>query len=88
MTQRIWDDLDKKMLSSIMERPGGSIRDVIRPFLKERTESTLRVRVRTLRIHDLIEMRPGTNKVQIYPLLDNIKKSKGLLATLGATSNE
>lgn len=78
-----WDDLDKRMLLSIVKHPGGSIRDVIKPFLKERTESTQRVRVRAFWVHDLIELRPGVNKVQCYPLLKNIEKSKGLLATLG-----
>ena len=84
MSTPIWDDLDKQMLQSIMEYPGESIRDVIRPFLKERTESTLRTRVRTLSLHGFIEMRPGVNRVQCYPT----KKSKGLLDALGATSNE
>ncbi|MHB8118642.1 MAG: hypothetical protein ACYDHX_07955 [Methanothrix sp.] len=78
-----WDNLDKRMLSCIVEHPGGSIRDVIKPFLKERTETTLRVRVRALWVHDLIEMRPGVNKVQCYPLLNNIKKEKDMRGVLG-----
>jgi len=81
--QQDWDDLDKRMLKSIVEYPGGSIRDVIKPFLKERSESVLRTRVRAFSIHDLIEMRPGVSKVHCYPKINNIKKIKGMLAALG-----
>jgi hypothetical protein len=68
------------MLSSIVKHPGGSIRDVIRPFLKERSETALRLRVRSYWLHDLIEMRPGVGKVQCYP---KIKKIEGMLDTMG-----
>lgn len=81
--QQNWDELDKQMLLSIVNHPGGSIRDVIKPFLKERSETALRIRVRKLCIHDLIEMRPGVTKVQCYPLIKNIKKIEGMQDTLG-----
>jgi hypothetical protein len=81
--QQNWDELDRRMLLGIVKQPGGSIRDVIRPFLKERSETALRLRVRSYWLHDLIEMKPGVTKVQCYPLLKNIKKIEGMLDTLG-----
>lgn len=83
MQQPVWDDLDERILKGIVQHPGGSIRDAIRPFLKERTETTLRTRVRRLWIFELIELRPDVTKVKCYPLIDNIKKIKGMQDTLG-----
>lgn len=71
-----WDELDRKMLLRVLDQPGGSIRDIIRPFLKERSESALRSRVRSYWLHDLIEMQPGVNRVRCYP---NTEKIKGML---------
>lgn len=75
-----WDELDRKMLNSILSQPGGSIRDIIRPFLKERSESALRSRVRSYYLHDLIEMKSGARKVRCYP---DVEKIKGMLDTMG-----
>ena len=49
------DEIDKAIRQGIDERPGCSIRDAIRPFLLERSESVLRTRVRALELRKLIK---------------------------------
>ena len=49
------DDLDKALLDRINTTKCLSIRDVIRPFLLERSESVLRSRVRALELQKLIK---------------------------------
>jgi len=49
------DELDKALLSRINMTQGFSIRDVIRPFLLQRSESVLRDRVRALELRQLIK---------------------------------
>ena len=61
------DDIDKAMLQSITAKPGQSIRDIIRPYLKEKSETALRMRLRALMLHDYIEFDPGMGKVQVFP---------------------
>ena len=49
------DKLDKALLDRINTTQCSSIRDVIRPFLLERSESVLRSRVRALELQKLIK---------------------------------
>ena len=50
------DKLDKEILNRVDENPGFSIRDVIRPFLLERSESVLRERIRALELRKMIRL--------------------------------
>lgn len=77
--QEDWDDLDRAMLRSIQEKPGQCIRDVIKPFLKEKSETALRNRLRALMLYDYIKFDIGVKKVQCFPK----KKIIGMLDTLG-----
>ena len=49
------DKLDKALLDRIKTTQCSSIRDVIKPFLLERSESVLRTRVRALELQKLIK---------------------------------
>lgn len=49
------DDLDKALLDRVNATQCSSIRDVIRPFLLQRSESVLRDRVRALELRELIK---------------------------------
>jgi hypothetical protein len=49
------DELDKALIDRINATQCSSIRDVIRPFLLERSEYVLRTRVRYLELHKLIK---------------------------------
>lgn len=49
------DKIDKALLNRINTTQCSSIRDVIRPFLLERSESVLRTRVRALELQKLIK---------------------------------
>jgi len=49
------DDLDKALLDRVNTTQCYSIRDVIRPFLLQRSESVLRDRVRALELRELIK---------------------------------
>jgi hypothetical protein len=71
------DDLDRGILKNIVEHPGCSIRDAIRPFLRERSESPLRIRVRKLELFELIELRPNVLRVECYPNIEKIKNMRG-----------
>jgi hypothetical protein len=48
------DELDKALLDRIYTAKCFSIRDVIRPFLLQRSESVLRDRIRALELRKLI----------------------------------
>jgi hypothetical protein len=48
------DDLDKALMDRINKVQCFSIRDVIRPFLLQRSESVLRERIRALELRKLI----------------------------------
>jgi len=61
------DLLDKAMRHSINETPGCSIRDIIRPFLLERSESVLRDRIRALELRKLIRLERTKREVLCYP---------------------
>lgn len=49
------DELDKALLDRVNTTKCVSIRDVIRPFLLQRSESVLRDRVRALELRELIK---------------------------------
>ena len=49
------DNLDEALLDRVKTTKCLSIRDVIRPFLLERSESVLRARVRALELQKLIK---------------------------------
>jgi predicted transcriptional regulator len=48
------DELDKALRNRVKANPGFSIRDVIRPFLLQKSESVLRERIRALELRKLI----------------------------------
>jgi predicted transcriptional regulator len=62
------DELDKALLDRINENQGYSIRDVIRPFLLEKSESALRERIRALELRQLIKTKQTKREVECYPV--------------------
>ena len=66
----VLDKLDKALLDRINTTQCSSMRDVIRPFLLEKSESVLRTRIRYLELHNLIKTakNPRTGRVKCYPL--------------------
>ena len=65
------DELDKALLDRINAIPCASIRDVIRPFLLEKSESVLRTRVRYLELHKLIKTEKNRHgRIKCLPVLD------------------
>lgn len=68
MTEAL-DELDKALLDRINTTQCSSMRDVIRPFLLEKSESVLRTRIRYLELHNLIKTakNPRTGRVQCFP---------------------
>jgi len=67
------DLLDKAIQHSINETPGSCIRDVIRPFLLERSESVLRDRVRALALRQLIRLESTKREVRCYPFSEVVE---------------
>ena len=65
----VLDKLDEALLNRINTTQCSSIRDVIRPFLLEKSESVLRTRVRYLELHNLIKTaKTRHGKVQCSPM--------------------
>ena len=62
------DEIDNGIRQGINERPGCSIRDAIRPFLLQRSESVLRTRVRSLELRKLITTRKSKREVRCFPI--------------------
>lgn len=63
------DTLDEALLDRINTTQCHSIRDVIRPFLLERSESVLRTRVRYLELHNLIKTaKTRHGRIQCSPM--------------------
>ena len=60
------DKLDKDILHRIEENQGCSIREAIRPFFSERSESVLRNRVRALELRHLIRLERTKKEVRCY----------------------
>jgi predicted transcriptional regulator len=61
------DEIDNGIQQGINDKPGCSIRDAIRPFLLERSESVLRTRVRSLELRKLITTRKSKREVLCFP---------------------
>ncbi len=62
------DELDKAMLDRINTTQCLSIRDVIRPFLLEKSESVLRSRVRALELQKLIRTTKTKREIRCFPM--------------------
>jgi hypothetical protein len=63
------DELDKALIDRINAIQCTSIRDVIRPFLLERSESVLRTRVRYLELQKLIKTTKNRHgRIQCSPM--------------------
>ena len=63
------DELDKALIDRINATQCSSIRDVIRPFLLERSESVLRTRVRYLELQKLIKTtKTRHGRIQCSPV--------------------
>jgi len=67
------DKLDKAIKHRIKENKGCSIREAIRPFLLERSESVLRDRVRALELRHLIRLERTKKEVQCYPVVEVVE---------------
>lgn len=67
------DRLDKAILNRLDENPWFSIRDVIRPFLLERSESVLRERVRALELRNLIRLDKTKREVLCFRISEVVK---------------
>lgn len=81
------DKLDTALMHRVNANPGCCIRDAIRPFLLEKSESVLRERVRALELRKRIRTTKTKREVLCYP--DNetrIKKDPMLPASDGANS--
>lgn len=63
------DGLDEAILEHVKTTRCASIRDVIRPFLLERSESVLRTRVRYLELQKLIKTtKTRHGRIQCRPI--------------------
>lgn len=63
------DSLDEAILVRVKTTRCASIRDVIRPFLLEKSESVLRTRVRYLELHNLIKTaKTRHGRIQCSPM--------------------
>ena len=60
------DKIDKAMWHRIEKTPGCSIREIIRPYLSERSESVLRDRVRALELRKLIRLERTKREVRCF----------------------
>jgi predicted transcriptional regulator len=78
------DEIDNAIQQGINDMPGCSIRDAIRPFLLERSESVLRTRVRSLELWKLIITIRTKREVRCFPVNKNVK-CQMLPASSGAT---
>jgi hypothetical protein len=60
------DDIDRALLTRIRQNEGCSIREAIRPFLAEKSETALRDRVRALELKKLIRANRTKKEVLLY----------------------
>lgn len=67
------DKLDKTIWHRIEKTPGCSIREAIRPYLSERSESVLRDRVRALELRQLIRLERTKKEVLCYPVAEVVE---------------
>ena len=63
------DELDKALKNRIRANPGFSIRDVIRPFLLQKSESVLRERIRALELRNLIRTTRTKKEVLCFEVV-------------------
>lgn len=61
------DKLDTALMHRVNANPGCCIRDAIRPFLLEKSESVLRERVRALELRKRIRTTKTKREVLCYP---------------------
>jgi len=66
--KKIQDVIDTGILTRTNENPGAHIREIIRPFLDQRSESVLRTRVEALARAGLIRLEPSKKEVRCYPM--------------------
>jgi hypothetical protein len=62
------DELDKALLGRVGMVRCYSIRDLIRPFLLQRSESVLRERVRALELRKLIRLELTKREIRCSPI--------------------
>jgi len=62
------DELDKALLQSVSDHPGLCIREIIRPFFTQKSETPLRGRIQALALRGLIELRIEKDRVKCYPI--------------------
>jgi len=68
------DELDKALLDRIKTTECRSIRDAIRPFLLEKSESVLRNRIRYLDLHGLIKTeKTKYGRIKLVHIADMMK---------------
>ena len=60
------DQLDQSILNRIRENQGSSIRDIVRPFLLEKSESAMRARIAALELRQLIRLKKTKHSVLLY----------------------
>ncbi len=60
------DEFDKALLQRICEKPGLCVREIIRPFLIERSESALRARIQALELRRLIRTAKTKREVRCF----------------------
>lgn len=62
------DATDYAIESIVKKTPGISIFKAIEPFLREKSETVLRVRVRQLALRDKIRIEKGRHESKLYPV--------------------
>ena len=60
------DALDQTLLERIKERPGASVRDIIKPLFLERSESALRARLSLLELRREIRLEKTKHQVRCF----------------------
>jgi hypothetical protein len=61
------DELDVALKQRVFENPGACIRQIIQPFLLERSESVLRERIRALELRRMIRLQHTKREVLCFP---------------------
>lgn len=69
------DEMDQAILKRIGECPGECIREIIRPFLRFKSESALRSRVERLALRNCTKLKTTRHEVLCYPT-DDFASSK------------
>lgn len=60
------DQLDRRLLKAIEENPGAIVAGIIRPFLNEKAQRTLRDRIQDLERQKLIRLEKERHHVRCY----------------------